>query len=120
MPPSAFARRGSLTPSPSLLENRIERIEHQDIAVHRNRYPSTSSSTGGSNLSRSSFSSEDAIQDDENESTDDTSAVDTPPSSASDIDPVALFLNPWTAGNVVLPKADVPAHEDLEGSAVGV
>lgn len=95
MPPTAFARRGSLPTSPRLPECVTEQGESEEYKPTRNRQTSCSSSTRGSALSRSSFSSEDDIQDGD-ESTDDTSAVDTP-SSVSDTEARDLFSDPWAA-----------------------
>lgn len=95
MPPTAFARRGSLPASPSLTESVAEQGEPAENPPPRSRQASSTSSARGSNLSRSSFSSEDAIGDDE--STDETCVVDTP-GSASETETTGLFTDPWKGG----------------------
>jgi hypothetical protein len=116
MPPSAFARRGSLPTSPRLPESVAEQGEHQEYKPSRNRQTSCSSSTRGSALSRSSFSSEDDIQDGD-ESTDDTSAVDTP-SSVSDTEARELFSDPWAADRQAMAKPAIQEEEDAHERAV--
>jgi hypothetical protein len=96
MPPTAFARRGSSSASPSLTEAVLEQSEPIENPPPRNRQASSSSSARGSNLSRSSFSSEDAMQDDE--STDEASVVDTP-GSACETESTGLFTDPWKGGS---------------------
>lgn len=99
MPPAAFARRGSMQASPGLTESVPEQGEPLDNPPVRNRQASSSSSARGSNLSRSSFSSEDDLQDDESTDADETSVVDTPgspPESAS----LGLFSDPWKGNNI--------------------
>jgi hypothetical protein len=101
MPPTAFARRGSLSASPGLTESVLEQSEPVENPPPRNRQASSSSSARGSSLSRSSFSSEDAMDDDE--STDGTSVVDTP-GSAIETETTGLFVDPWKGGMVAAEK----------------
>lgn len=103
MPPSAFARRGSLQASPGLTEPVLEQGEpNTHIRSARIRQASSSSSAQSSSLSRSSFSSEDSLQYDE--STDEASAVDTP-GSASENEQMGLFSDPWQGGDAVTDKS---------------
>jgi hypothetical protein len=116
MPPTAFARRGSLPASPVLAESVSEQGEPAENPLPRNRQASSSSSRASA-LSRSSFSSEDALQDDE--SNDETSAVDTP-GTASDSETADMFSDPWKGGRAMTEKPDVQDHGHGQAVPAGI
>jgi hypothetical protein len=116
MPPAAFARRGSIQASPSLTEPVPEQGEPLENPPIRNRQASSSSSARGSNLSRSSFSSEEGLQDDE--STDEASAVDTP-GSASETESLGLFSDPWRGEKNVADKTGIVDGGAEQGLILG-
>jgi hypothetical protein len=105
LPPSAYARRGSISTVPALPMSVTERHEPNEPTHVRSRQASTSSSLRGSNLSRSSISSEEAMRD-EDESTDETT-VDTP-STTSDLEATEMFSDPWKGGKATLHEERAP------------